>query len=50
VTRPTENKYDTIIVGAAIAYLIKGLQLVMAIKRARVPWYKQAIDLARGPR
>ncbi len=25
--------------------LFKGLQLVMAIKRARVPWYKQATDL-----
>jgi NADPH-dependent 2,4-dienoyl-CoA reductase/sulfur reductase-like enzyme len=30
---------------AASDYLIKGLQLVMAIKRARVPWYKQATDL-----
>jgi hypothetical protein len=30
---------------AAGDYLFKGLQLVMAIKRARVPWYKQATDL-----
>jgi NADPH-dependent 2,4-dienoyl-CoA reductase/sulfur reductase-like enzyme len=30
---------------AASDYLFKGLQLVMAIKRARVPWYKQATDL-----
>jgi len=30
---------------AASDYLLKGLKLVMAIKRARVPWYKQATDL-----
>jgi NADPH-dependent 2,4-dienoyl-CoA reductase/sulfur reductase-like enzyme len=30
---------------AAGDYLIKGLKLVMAIKHARVPWYKQATDL-----
>ena len=30
---------------AASDTLFKGLQLVMAIKRARVPWYKQATDL-----
>lgn len=30
---------------AASDYLLKGLKLVMAIKRARVPWYKQATEL-----
>jgi thioredoxin reductase len=30
---------------AASDYLVKGLRLVMAIKRARVPWYKQVTDL-----
>ena len=30
---------------AASDTLFKGLQLVMAIKRARVPWYRQATDL-----
>jgi NADPH-dependent 2,4-dienoyl-CoA reductase/sulfur reductase-like enzyme len=30
---------------AASDILFKGLQLVMAIKRARVPWYRQATDL-----
>lgn len=30
---------------AASDTLFKGLQMVMAIKRARIPWYKQATDL-----
>ena len=30
---------------AASDYLFKGLKLVASIKRARVPWYKQATDL-----
>jgi NADPH-dependent 2,4-dienoyl-CoA reductase/sulfur reductase-like enzyme len=30
---------------AASDYLFKGLQLVSAIRRARVPWYRQASDL-----
>ena len=30
---------------SASDYLFKGLQLVASIKRARVPWYKQATDL-----
>ena len=30
---------------AASDYLLKGLRLIAAIKRARVPWYRQATDL-----
>ncbi len=30
---------------AASDYLLKGLQFVMAIRNARVPWYRQASDL-----
>lgn len=31
---------------AASDYLFKGLRLVAAIKRARIPWYRQATDLS----